>query len=57
MNTFGFRAGDDTGAFVSVCLSLFVAGLIVLSTLWAAVMRDAERYDVAIGGELLGSAP
>lgn len=57
MNTFGFRDGDDTGAFVSVFLSLFLACLIVFSTLWAAVLRDAGRRDVAISGELLGSAP
>ena len=42
MPSFDFRPGDSTAAFVSVCLSLFVAGLIVLTTLYAATVRAAE---------------
>jgi len=47
MNSFGFRPEDDTGAFFSIVLTFFVVGLVIISTLLAAVTRDAERRQVA----------
>lgn len=45
MNTFGFRDHDDTGAFWSVVLCMWVAGLIAISTLMAVATRQAERAE------------
>lgn len=45
MNTFGFRPEDDTGAFWSCVLSMWVVGLIAISTLMAVAVRQAEREE------------
>lgn len=48
MNTFGFRPGDDTGACVSILISLFFVGMVAISALMAAATRDAERRGLPV---------
>jgi hypothetical protein len=43
--SFEFRDCDDTGAFWSLVLSMWVAGLIAISTLMAVAVRNAEREE------------
>lgn len=45
MNTFGFRDHDDTGAFWSIVLCMWVGGLIAISTLMAVAVRQADRAE------------